>query len=679
MALFDIIYLDEGNNMGITYIRIQNYKSIKDVYLRLSEINALLGSNGSGKSNIISAIKFFYDNLNKVNGNVSDDIFDIHNPYNSQVKISVGYDMQKLRKRCNENRRKQTEQKYDSFYSKVLALSDSNYFEVTMVIVKNDKIYWSKSYSERKLIYNLYPIYLIDTRKIDLTDWENLWFQIGDLSKLETNIRNEFVDEIVGVIKRYNPASKVYKKIEELFTENSIRIKRYSPRQLASQVARIYFGGHEFEFNDNKLVFFSNGTNTLNYIRAFVQILSILTEMKMKEPVLVIDEPEISLHHNYIDYLSDVIFNNNRNMFFVLSTHSSRLIKNILVRNSGNCFVYHMKMQDLYTHTKKMKLITDGREKVQITDLHANSYFAKMIVCVEGVTEVELLQNPFLKLVYPILNYIDIARVMTQDIEKHVISAAERQHGVPMLYTIDMDKVLNYDTQRKLFNYKDTFKHKDLYSFTVRRRNILGMRKRISAMSSNCIFGHRMPVYYSSDSNFKEFISLIKTYYLKYDYFVMQTTIEGMLINSFNLNTFIVYLRRYENLESERWAKVDNIMQQARQQERLNIIRILCDGKCDFLMNVKELRKKNPRITSAVNDLYNILDNKLVTKTNGWVSRWMEYSVCKVAGVVPFQSNSYQKVRTCMQNNGEFIRGMFSMHFNELDSWIKEISLRYNS
>lgn len=665
--------------MGITYIRIQNYKSIREVYLKLSEINALLGSNGSGKTNIISAIKYFYDNLNKVNGNISDDIFDIHNAYNNQAKITIGYDMQKLRKRCNENRRRTAEQKYDSFYSKVLALSDSNYFEVTMTIVKNDKIYWSKSYNERKLIYNLYPIYLIDTRKIDLTDWENLWLQIGDLSKLETNIRNEFIDGIVDVIKQYNPASRVYKRIEELFTENNIHIKKYSPRQLASQVARMYFGGHEFEFNDNKLIFFSDGTNTLNYIRAFVQILSILTEMKMKEPVLVIDEPEISLHHNYIDYLSDVIFRNNKNMVFVLSTHSSRLIKNILVRNSGNCTIYHMKMQDLYTHAKKMKMISDGREKVQITDLHANSYFAKMVVCVEGVTEVELLQNPFLKLVYPVLNYIDIARVMTQEVEKHVISATERQHGVPMLYTIDMDKVLTYNKNSKKFAYSDFFRGQDVYSFTFRRKSILGTRKRIHAMAEKCIFGRKMPLFYSSDSNFKEFISLIKAYYLNYDYFIMQTTIEGVLINSINLNEFVLFLQHYENKNNVEWANAMRIVQGARNQEKLNLLRILCEGKCDFLMNVKELRKNNPQISQTVNDLYSILEKSLLTKTNGWVSRWLEYSICKVVGVQPFQSNSYNKVRNCIQNDGENIRKRFSLFFKELDDLMNEISLRYGN
>lgn len=50
-------------------IRIQNYKSIKDITLYLSDVNLLIGPNNSGKSNILSALKLFSDYVHYLNNN----------------------------------------------------------------------------------------------------------------------------------------------------------------------------------------------------------------------------------------------------------------------------------------------------------------------------------------------------------------------------------------------------------------------------------------------------------------------------------------------------------------------------------------------------------------------------------------------------------------------------------
>ena len=45
--------------MGLKEVRIKNYKSIRDYRLILKQMNLLLGENGSGKTNILSAIIYF--------------------------------------------------------------------------------------------------------------------------------------------------------------------------------------------------------------------------------------------------------------------------------------------------------------------------------------------------------------------------------------------------------------------------------------------------------------------------------------------------------------------------------------------------------------------------------------------------------------------------------------------
>ena len=39
-------------------IRIQNFKSLRDVTLRLQDVNLLIGPNNSGKSNVLKALAF---------------------------------------------------------------------------------------------------------------------------------------------------------------------------------------------------------------------------------------------------------------------------------------------------------------------------------------------------------------------------------------------------------------------------------------------------------------------------------------------------------------------------------------------------------------------------------------------------------------------------------------------
>jgi AAA15 family ATPase/GTPase len=42
----------------LDYIKIQNFKSLKDVTLNLKQINLLIGANNSGKSNLLKALEF---------------------------------------------------------------------------------------------------------------------------------------------------------------------------------------------------------------------------------------------------------------------------------------------------------------------------------------------------------------------------------------------------------------------------------------------------------------------------------------------------------------------------------------------------------------------------------------------------------------------------------------------
>lgn len=58
--------------MPLTRLTIKNFKSIKECDITFSGLNVLIGENGTGKTNILDAVNYFYRNL--TDSNISTDI-----------------------------------------------------------------------------------------------------------------------------------------------------------------------------------------------------------------------------------------------------------------------------------------------------------------------------------------------------------------------------------------------------------------------------------------------------------------------------------------------------------------------------------------------------------------------------------------------------------------------------
>ena len=107
--------------MPIKSIRIKYYKSFKDCKVLLKDVNIIIGENGSGKSNFIEAIDYFYQNLTETH--LSDTIFDENNRYSNFVRIGVSYDLSRLQAIAKSKRNMSEEGKdvpYLSFFEKIL-------------------------------------------------------------------------------------------------------------------------------------------------------------------------------------------------------------------------------------------------------------------------------------------------------------------------------------------------------------------------------------------------------------------------------------------------------------------------------------------------------------------------------------------------------------------------------
>lgn len=87
--------------MPLTRLCIKNFKSIKSCDISFSELNVLIGENGTGKTNILDAINYFYRNLTE--SNTSDRIFDENNHYSNELRITLVYDLSEFVKISKSN------------------------------------------------------------------------------------------------------------------------------------------------------------------------------------------------------------------------------------------------------------------------------------------------------------------------------------------------------------------------------------------------------------------------------------------------------------------------------------------------------------------------------------------------------------------------------------------------
>ena len=150
-----------------------------------------------------------------------------------------------------------------------------------------------------------------------------------------------------------------------------------------------------FQYAERNLQEYSNGTNAYNYTNLMIAILGQMKQYKLKEPVIILDEPEISLHQVMVDRLMENMFAMSGRIQFFVSTHSPRCMKMLLEREERDYSIYHVTLSEKYTRTAKVKNLAEeeSRERAIVTETYANSCFAKMVVSVEGETELEVLKK----------------------------------------------------------------------------------------------------------------------------------------------------------------------------------------------------------------------------------------------------------------------------------------------
>ena len=669
--------------MPLARVKIENFKSIKRCEISLSELNVLIGENGTGKTNILEAINYFYSNL--VDSNEDNYVFDENNRYSNQVKIALVYDLAefvKISKSQSEpmpdifGDQPAEKTRYTGYYKTIISMvakSKENMLTVELSQIKGKPVNWNCSYEDRLIIKGLFPVFHVDTRKLDVTEWGYVWEVLGDLGKvsnserkaLETKINTILVDDSKEI-------SRKLKGITEIFDASDVSVKTAMSKDFAKNLIKVFFSGDVIHQSGKQLGYYSTGTNSVKYIELLLKSIDEISRTKLKEPIILFDEPEISLHPSYLDELADSMIETNTKLCIIISTHSSRLVKNIITK-SNNATIFNVKLVDKYSHIQRMKKFPQysPSAKYRVTDEHINAYFSRAILFVEGETELEFFSNPYLRLLFPQLKGIEIYQAMSQNPILSIMNPKLSNTKTPFICLIDMDKAIGYEKETKnLVLKKEYFKPNPKERFQYRNKHqklpyLYHQHKRITQMQSSLKVHYYMPFVSCDDPNYLAFIDAIHQYLLQYDIFTFTTTIEGALVNKKTFDYALAFLKkRTKSLEFENYESYASNLHQT---DRINSLRIVFNGKSDLLQRKAVLQKMHP------NDKL-ILEKVMIgDKTSGWISAYLDgfFEENTQNGDI-FSIKSFKKYIKDKNNKKNLLK-KFEYCFGELHSLIEKM------
>ena len=314
--------------MKIEKVHIKNIKGIKDLELsfkkddKILDLIVLAGINGSGKTTILEAIKDFFYNTN-VN-------------YSNLEKSNVNLDIffEDFEKNKIEEAEKSSidnyEHKLQDFFS---ALQSYNFYR------KNSNDYYQNQIAKR---FDIPP-------KIIYGPAENKFEEIQTYSTT-LSIEYEFINTINSNVIRDIPSyiatrrnylatieedltmkeitNKVVNEINDIFNilELDVKLKGFSKDEKTMPIFE-NSAGEEFDIND-----LSSGEKQL-----FLRTLSI----KMLEPknsIILIDEPELSLHPKWQQRIVEVYKKIGENNQIIVASHSPHILGSV---SNENIFILY--------------------------------------------------------------------------------------------------------------------------------------------------------------------------------------------------------------------------------------------------------------------------------------------------------------------------------------------------
>lgn len=617
--------------MGICKIRISNFKSIKriDINIIQNGINCLLGKNGAGKTTIMKAIQYFY----KVADNPyeAENIFDKKNPYIQKAFIELRFDFSRLEKKSR-----------NIFVDENIATFEKyikdNILPVKLTQHKSGKLEWwpvNDAGKVRRLL-KVFPVFAIQAKEVTADDWSQLWDVVSSIAisgmkenrdNIQQCLENNF-SQIYG-----DKYAKSLKIIQKVLKEENIGLNEHDYKARFKNAILTNLGGEIFTLEEQNIDYYSSGINSLKFISLFVKLASELSNTAWKDVTMLIDEPEISLHPQFIEKLADTISDCNE-IQYLIASHSAYFVS-ALVRDSKTSF-YQVYQKREYTDIRKIEDIILDEEKYLLGENEAGAYFANGIVFVEGQTEIQLLKNKRLAKLFPELKKITVYNTKSNNSATRLMMPKSEHPAIPYLILVDMDKILCFNKQNQKFeiqeknkdvnplgNREKEEKEKKLY-YNRRKKETCIRRRKIKELLENTKFKVDENNFYLTGIEYEEIIREIKRYCEMYRTLPMKTTIEGAVICKESYSVFLEWLT-----QSEYISNIDKLKKTLAGYNEISakvgIIRCIFHGKLDSLLKL-ETEKKDPlsnkktKVKNVNQDVYaTITGNMSGKKTDGWI------------------------------------------------------------
>lgn len=604
--------------MSIKSIEIKNFKSIEHIKFNLNELNVFIGKNGTGKTTIQKALKYFYENLlEDVSNNL---VFDELNPLKKQMSITIEYDFSRILDLATGSYQ---DTLFKTFYFQTTPVDSTitqTTLKLTLYQTKQKGISWNHSYNTRYLVKNSHPIYFLYPREKNLLDWDDLWNALGDL--VNANAAKSFSDDLTQILPKKD--AELFKEYIELlkkfFKEQDLKVLQESNTNKVVSLLKLYFGGNIFVNDDKTLDYYSDGTNSKNYILFLAYISYIVSMKRLKDVSLFLDEPELGLHPRMIDELMDSIIMYSSRVKFILFSHSPRLTSHIL-KNSGD--VYKLSIRDNYTQLNKLVKNDDLRTRMLVSEREAGFLYSDFLLLTEGITEYELFNHKYLQKLFPILKTIDIINADSNDVIINLLNPEYNKSEIPYLILVDLDKIVNFNCiEPKTFKLKyKKLKYTVLKNAHLKEKMIKSFNKYEQQLSDlknienreNEIFQYQGDIGVLPES-FSVLYKQIKDLNLKFNVYPLKVVIENAMVsNSF----FPLWISKYKKITPKE-AEFLNIY--SNQAEKHVLQSYIVSGKNEFLKNINSNNYPSKFIPYVKE-----FENLKIEKNSGWVTNYWNF------------------------------------------------------
>ncbi len=678
------------SQMGIKSIKIKNLLSFDELIINnLNDVNCIIGKNNTGKSNLLKLIKFFYSKLD----NKRELPPTLNSNYSSFGTISIVYDTSRIYKIVTSNTNKGKSTFFKHIYNTLFMDGQKDTFELVLKINYDNSTKWSITNNEILSTINyLYPFFEIETRHIDLYDWDKLWLIVSRLKSF--NINNIKDDDIINFFdEKISQDSNSYKEYIETI-QNITKTGQYNYREKVLNFVKAGLKGHTFLIDEKSLETQSDGTNSHKFIEIALELLISLSRRDYISPTVYIDEPEIGLHpkrnEELIYKLHDVYKSYEKTKEerekrkyktpypkIIFSTHSPNIVKEIIKLFETKQQILHFsKNNKNNTIVQKMNSTYDDERFLNIfSDNEARLFFSNFILFVEGATEQEVFLNK--KLINSFTNIkgekflqnIDV--YPSNNVILKYINPSYSNTSIPYLVLYDADKIINIDIQKNKLSFHSTNLNLPHY-ISLYRNTYIGSKKYLIYNFLKQLIEKEKSLVLDIDNN-KLYIqnhdyslminNINKNFGKKENYFFNKTTIEEVLINansfclfkkwlfdefkksvkkSYNKNTPECIIKKIhkkkikEIKEFKKW--IDTNFQS--NKEKITAFILLFGGKTETSVKInnenypllnEDFRNKIKKIKKAYFENKSSLNlGYLLSKTSGWTTSFLDFSINKI-------------------------------------------------